>query len=76
MRMKTSKTFFAMLAAALAALSVPVRSFAEVGWTSGECVHANWLPASDNVLLSATATDNLSLLRDQRLQEAEDLDAL
>ncbi len=49
-----------MLAAAFAALSVPVCSFAEVGWTSGECVHANWLPAGDNVLLSATARDNLS----------------
>lgn len=48
-----------MLTAAFAALSVPVCSFAEVGWTSGKCDHDNWLPAGDNVLLSATAMDNL-----------------
>ncbi len=58
--MKTSKSLFAMLAAAFAALSVPVCSFAEVGWTSGVCDHANWLPASDNVLGTATVTNGLS----------------
>jgi hypothetical protein len=59
--MKTSKSLFAMLAAAFAALSVPVCSFAEVGWETGPYEYdSGWLPASDNVLGTATVTNGLS----------------
>lgn len=71
-----------MLAAAFAALSVPVCSFAEVGWETGLYDYDRWQPASDNVLRTAEATDNLSYYNEngktmaQNKTPSEAMDAL